>query len=220
MFKVLVVFMMFPVFSFSQLSRIELEAKTVPEPLMQDTTVNNWNQAQPGYDKLPAESKELLYWTNYSRNNPKKFWDSAVVPILAAFPALNRSEAYSLKADLLMAGPLPMFILNDRLINTAQGHASDIALKRAAVSHTSTDGTDFGTRMKRASIKKCANENISLSGQTILLSVVLLYLDINLPGLGHRKTLLDRNLREIGVGSFPYNKNQYFLVQDFACAQQ
>jgi uncharacterized protein YkwD len=69
-------------------------------------------------------------------------------------------------------------------------------------------------------IKYCAAENISLSSQSILLSTVLLYLDIGLPGLGHRKALLDPNLKEIGVGSALYPTGQYFLVQDFACAQK
>ena len=208
-----------PLFSFSQISQIELEVKRVPEPAKRDTIVDQWNLSQPGYAKLPEESKQMLYWTNYCRNNPKKFWDSVVTPILIAFPELNKSESHSLKADLLYTGQLPMFTLNETLIKTAQAHASDIARKRSALSHNSTDGTDFGTRIKRAGIRNCANENISLSSQSVLLSVLLLYLDIGLPTLGHRKTLLDKNLREIGVGSALYGKDQYFLVQDLACKQ-
>jgi uncharacterized protein YkwD len=139
---------------------------------------------------------------------------------LEVFPTLNSREANSLRADLLGAGPLPMFSLNEILVKTAQLHASDIGRNKGPLGHNSTDGTDFGTRMKRAGIKYCANENISLSSQSVLLSVVLLYLDINLPGLGHRKALLDRNLSEIGVGSSLYGVDQYFLVQDLACRQQ
>ena len=54
----------------------------------------------------------------------------------------------------------------------------------------------------------------------VSLSILLLYLDIGVPSLGHRKALLDQNLREIGVGSALYGKDQYFLVQDLACTQQ
>jgi hypothetical protein len=207
-----------PIFSFSQIASVELEVRPVPEPPL-DEVVNNWNRAQPGYDNLPDQAKMFLYWTNYARNNPQKFWDSAIIPVLAVFPSLNKSEAKSLKSDLWKAGSLPMFTLNSILIGTAQAHASDIGTKKAAIGHNSTNGTDFGTRMRRAGIKFCANENISLSGQTILLSTILLYLDIGLPGQGHRKTLLDPILREIGVGSSLYGVDQYFLVQDFACSQ-
>lgn len=208
-----------PLLSFSQLSVVELEAKRVPEPLTRDAEVEQWNLSQPGYPLLPKEAKDLLYWTNYSRKNPKQFWDSAVVPILTLFPSLNKAEARSLDLTLGRIGSLPMFTLNAQLVKTAQAHAADIAGKNVRPSHTSTNGTDFGTRMKLAGIRRCANENISLSSQSILLSVVLLYLDIGLPELGHRKTLLDGNLREIGVGSALYGKDQWFLVQDFACQQ-
>jgi hypothetical protein len=221
MYKFLVVLLLaLPLLSFSQISMIELESKTVPEPLRRDTAVDNWNFSQPGYYKLPEEAKQLLYWTNYCRNNPQKFWDSVVIPVLIVFPPLNKSETHSLRADLFYAGRLPMFSLNEILIKTAQLHASDICRRKSPLSHTSTDGTDFGTRMRRAGIRACANENISLSSQSVLLSVLLLYLDIGLPNLGHRKALLDRNLREIGVGSAEYGKDdQYFLVQDLACLQ-
>ncbi len=219
--KLLVVLLfILPLLSLAQVSMIELESKPVPEPVERDTTVDNWDFAQPGFKKLPQQAKQLLYWTNYCRNNPKKFFDSAVAPILVDFPTLNRPEANSLRADLFSTGPLPMFSLNEILVKTAQLHASDIGRNKGKLGHNSTDGTDFGTRMKRAGIKYCANENISLSSQSVLLSVLLLYLDINLPGLGHRKALLDKNLSEIGVGSALYGVDQYFLVQDLACRQQ
>jgi hypothetical protein len=220
MYKLLVALLLsLPFNSFSKISLIELEVKQIPEPVKRDTIVDKWNQSQPGYTNLPEEARQLLYWTNYSRNNPQKFWDSVVTPILIVFPDLNKPESRSLKADLLASGQQPMFSLNETLIKTAQSHASDIARKRSPIGHNSTDGTDFGTRIKRAGIRKCANENISLSSQSVLLSVLLLYLDIGLPTLGHRKTLLDKNLREIGVGSALYGKDQWFLVQDFACQQ-
>ena len=199
---------------------IELDAKRVPEPFTRDSVVDRWNLSQPGFEKLPNEAKQLLYWTNYCRNNPQKFWDSAALPVLKTFPELKKTEAESMRSDITHAGQLPMFTLNSLLITTAQSHAADIATKNAPLSHNSTNGTDFGARMKKAGITFCANENIALSSQSVLLSIMLLYLDIGVPNLGHRKTLLDPNLREIGVGSALYGKDQHFLVQDFACAQQ
>lgn len=220
MFKFLLVFLLvLPLFSFSQLAMIELEERDIPEP-GPDMVVTNWNRSQPNYEKLPEQAKQLLYWTNYARNNPQKFWDSAIIPILAIFPTLNRPEAKSLKADLWKCGSLPMFTLNDILLGTAQAHASDIGGKHAPLGHNSTNGTDFGSRMKKVGIKNCANENISLSSQTVLLSTILLFLDIGLPDQGHRKALLNPGLREIGVGSAVYGVDQYFLVQDLACLQK
>jgi uncharacterized protein YkwD len=73
--------------------------------------------------------------------------------------------------------------------------------------------------MKRAGIHTCASENISIGYQEVLMSVVLLYLDIGLPEMGHRKTLLNPTLTEIGIGCTNYGKDQVFIVEDFACTQ-
>jgi len=211
-----------PFISFSQFYTIELEVRHIPEPLTRDSVVDAWNHSLPVFDGLSHESKEFLYWVNYCRSSPQKFWDSVVSPVLLVFPSLNGKDSRSLKADLIKTGKLPMFSLNEALIRTAQLHASDISRKNAPPSHTSSDGSDFGTRMKRAGIRNCANENISVSSQSILLSVLLLYLDIGLSELGHRKSLLNPTLTETGIGSALYGKEeaQFFLVQDLACSQQ
>lgn len=209
-----------PFLSFSQTSTVELLVRPVPKPATVDTTVLNFNLAQPGYRNLSGPAKEILYWTNLARNNPEKFWDSVMVPVLNAFTNLKTSESRSLKSDLLKTGQLPMFSLSPVLTRTAQAHTEDISRKPSAPSHTSTNGTDFGARMKQAGIKRCAGENMSLGNQDVLLSVALLYLDIGLPELGHRKTLLNPDYLEMGVGFSKYGKDQFFLVEDFSCIQQ
>ncbi len=220
MFKALVTCLFLaPLFSFSQISTIDLVIKPVPKPVSRDTIADNWNLRLPAYHTLSDKAKDVLYWTNYCRNNPQKFWDTVMAPILAAFPKLQGPEAISLKADLLAAGKLPMFVLNDALLKTAQAHAADISRKPSPPSHTSTNGTDFGTRMNRAGIKICASENISIGYSEVLLSIALLYLDIGLPERGHRKALLNPTLLEIGIGCSAYGKDQFFIVEDFACAQ-
>jgi hypothetical protein len=218
--KWLIIFsFLIPLLSFSQMASIELEARPVPIPAERDSIVDKWNESQPGYHNLSNQARDYFYWINYCRRNPEGFWDNVITPNLRVFPSLNSREAKSLKQDLLTTGPLPMFALNNSLVRTAQLHASDIALNRAAPSHTSTDGTDFGSRMKKAGIKYCANENISVSSQGSLLAVLLLYLDIGLPNLGHRKSLLNPSLVETGIGASPYGRDQVFIVQDLSCSQ-
>ena len=134
---------------------------------------------------------------------------------------MNTKEAISLKEDLLKTGTLPMFLLNAALIKTSQMHATDISYHKSPPSHNSTNGTSFGSRIQGAGINSCAGENIAVSGQSVLLSVILLYLDIGLPELGHRKSLLNPGFLETGIGSAAYGKekNVYFIVQDLSCAQ-
>jgi hypothetical protein len=205
--------------AFSQMASIELVVKPVPIPTMRNQEVDHWNNSQKGYEALSQQSKEFLYWVNYCRSNPKQFWDSVFLPVANVFPQLSGSDSKSLYQDLVKTGPLPMFSLNSTLIATAQAHAGDIGSSGKPPSHTSTNGTDFGTRMRNARIRACAGENIAVSSQSVLLSVLLLYLDIGLSEKGHRKSLLNANHRETGIGSAPYGKKQIFLVQDLSCSQ-
>jgi len=208
-----------PLFSIAQVSVVDLDKKPSPQPITRDAEVDIWNNGQNAYKGLSDKAKEVVYWTNYARFHPKRFWDSVIAPVLESFPTLHGPEARSLQQELMSAGSLPMFSLNTTLINTAQAHANDIARKQAPISHNSTNGTDFGTRLRKAGIQHCASENLSL-GSDIVLSVVLLYLDIGLSDAGHRKTLLNANLLEMGVGLAKYGKEEVFIVEDFACSQQ
>ncbi len=72
--------------------------------------------------------------------------------------------------------------------------------------------------MIEAGIKICALENIYEGKKNALEAVILLLIDNNTPGVGHRKTILDKTIHSIGV-SFADKKNgvDYILVQDFSC---
>jgi uncharacterized protein YkwD len=47
-----------------------------------------------------------------------------------------------------------------------------------------------------------------------------LYLDINVPDLGHRKALLNPSFVETGIGISTYKNGNTFLVEDFSCRQK
>ncbi len=211
---------LFPLFGSSQISTIWLKDRAVPIPSTIDSSLFIWNAQQPGYAKLSEHAKQWLYWTNYARKNPRQFWDSAVSPILVAFPELSGKYSASLQIDLYKADPLPFISLNTSLIQTAQYHATDIAVSNSKPSHNSSNGDDFAFRMKKAGIIHCAAENISLGNHSILLSLVLLYLDIDLPALGHRKNLLNPSFSDLGIGISVLRDGSLFSVQDFSCTQQ
>lgn len=201
----------------AQLSEVELPVKKIPTPAFRDTLVEQWNRSFPVYASLTTYEKESMYWVNLARRNPQFFCDSVVRPVLRLFPELQGTEARSMLKDLISAGPLPMFEPHRVLIKLARDHAQDLATKKAPLSHTSTNGTDFGTRIRRAGVNTCAGENIGLGSQGILLSVVLLYLDKGLLPPAHRQTLLSRQYTQIGVGVKDYGAGQLLLVQDFSC---
>lgn len=168
---------------------------------------------------LPEE-KEFIYWTNYARLFPQSFRDSILIPFLELQPKLKGSYANSLLKDLANQKPLPFLEPNTLLTETARAQATDLArLKNGSISHKSSNGQSFSNRMKSKGIKYCYAENIAESPQNSLVALLLLYLDINIPGLGHRLNLFNPIYTQMGVGVSKRTNQQLVVVQDFACTQ-
>jgi Cysteine-rich secretory protein family len=181
------------------------------------SALNIFAKQQPSFDELNEESKEFYYYTNYLRHNPRQFWDSIISPILETHPTLKGKDANSLKEELFKIDSLPLFSLNSVLIKLAKGHALDIADTKSRPIHSSTNGTDFATRIKSGGFNRCAGENLALGIKNVPLNLTLLLLDIGLDDKGHRKALLNARYEQIGVWVAIYGADKIFLVQDFAC---
>jgi len=214
-------FLVLPFFSLAQhIGSSVLPVKQLPV-FPTDNIVNQFLQGLPNYNSLSSTQKEWYYWTNYSRSNPRRFWDRVITPILANYPNLVNSYTASLKRDLYNIKSLPFVKPNKDLIKISRIFASELAANNASPSHTSPSGSTFADRMKTLGVKNCAGENISFGPSNPLLMLVLLYIDEGVPDLGHRKTLLNSSFVEMGIGiaTYPDNKNT-IVIQDFACDQK
>jgi hypothetical protein len=192
------------------------------KPAIDNEVVLEWNTKQPGYNGLSDVEKQFYYWVNYSRLDPLAFFDSIVVPFVKSYPQLNGKNYSSLKIEMENAGHLPLFALNSQLLKMAAYHASDITRNNASPSHNSHNGETFDDRFRKNGLSKCGGENISYgSGDTDpLFMLVLLYLDINVDDLGHRKALLNPSYINTGISLANYANGNAFLVEDFACRQE
>lgn len=210
-------FLLFQVRSLSQSASFQFESKSQNINITPDTSITVFNEEQKGYKKLNEMQKEFYYFTNYSRKNPKKFWDSVVAKVIAEFPEFKSSYSESLKKDLYASRPLPLLFLNDTLIQMATWLAND-NMKSGSPGHTSSDGLSFADRVKKFNVTaKCAGENICWGNLSPLLALISLYIDKNLPQLGHRKALMNPLYTQIGIGVSAGSNNSFFYVQDFAC---
>ena len=217
---ILVVLLILPLFSISQtIGNTTLPIKDFPSPPLRDNAVNVFMAQFPGYQSLAKEKKDWFYWTNYSRINPKRFYDSVVEPILTAFPTLKNANSVSLKRDLYKISTLPLLHPNDNLNKVAQQFAGEMADKNASPSHTSPTGSTFPSRMESIKIRQCAGENISWGKDNTVLMLVLLYIDQGVADLGHRQSLLNASFTEMGIGYGRYKDGKYIVIQDFACNQ-
>ncbi len=208
-----------PLFSFSQIGTTELPVVDLPIFKQNDSIVRQFNNQFPEIKSFLSIKQEWFYWTNYSRNNPKEFYDSVVEPLLKSFPTLKTSNTNSLRKDLYKATSLPMMKPSKNLQQVAQSFASQMADKKASPSHISPSGSTFQSRMESIRIKNCAGENLSYGPTNTVLMLVLLYIDEGVSGLGHRKTLLDPMFTEMGIGYAEYPDNKHIVIQDFSCNQ-
>lgn len=197
-----------------------IEVKEFPPLPSRNISIDKFLDQFPETGSLSKLQREWFYWTNYSRENPRRFWDSVVFPLLKSFPALDNSYSQSLKKDLYKVQSLPFVKPNASLALVSGKLAKELASKKAAPSHTSPSGSTFEDRMKEAAIKFCAGENISFGPDNPVFMLTLLYIDQGVPDLGHRKTLLDPTYVEMGIGAASYPDKKWMVIQEFACNQK
>jgi uncharacterized protein YkwD len=177
-------------------------------------------ETYPAYKKASRQEKELIYWTNYSRLFPTHFRDSALIPFVKRQPSLqNNNYTNSLIQTLGQNHSLPFVAPNLQFAGVAANHAADIYQNKGKISHHSSDGTSFANRMRKAGITQCASENISSGNEDALVALILLYLDLGVPDLGHRKNLLNASYTEIGVSATRLRDGRYLMVQNLGCSK-
>jgi hypothetical protein len=203
---------------FSQ-NYMSFEDKPLPAFSVQDEAVLQFCINQPAYKHLDKTEKEFYYLVNYSRSHPEEFFENVITPIVALYPQLSGDFFTSLKEDFSKADSLPLLKLNEALVQMAENHSKDITSNSDKPSHTSTNGDSFMERFKKSGLKKCGGENISYGSDNPAFLLTLLYLDVGVPSLGHRKALLNPNFTETGIGSSFFKNGSIFLVEDFACPQ-
>jgi hypothetical protein len=219
--QLLFLLLLIPTISFSQhMGSTTIMVKEPPTLPAKDKNLDAYIDQFPGSRTLNSIQRDWFYWTNYSRSNPKRFWDSVVAPLVKTYPNLQNSYSNSLKEDLYKTNPLPLLRPNAKLAKAAQQHATELADKKAAPSHTSPSGVTFNDRMKSIAINTCAGENIAFGPGNVPLMLALLYIDEGVSNHGHRKSLLTPDFTEMGIGVGNYPQNVYMIVQDFACKQQ
>ncbi len=195
---------------------IELEDKPFTVIGNPDQKIMDWLSGFSVYKKMTPFERDVVYWVNVMRSNPADFNDKYVRSFLNQFPEAQSKYSKSLATDLKKSPALPLFKPTEILYSASIAHARDLAIKQKRLSHSSSSGEDFITRVKKAGIRGCAAENLYEGKDDALKGVILLLIDQNVPDLGHRKSLLDPRLNLMSPGSHP-KENKFILVQLFSC---
>ncbi|MEJ5304168.1 MAG: CAP domain-containing protein [Bacteroidales bacterium] len=157
---------------------------------------------------LSNEEKEVILFINLVRLKPSTFLKIHIH---------NTEEQYdndyyyqSLVETLEKMQPVSALLPDSMLTRIARNYAISSG-EKGFVGHG-----DFSQRMKKIKCIGIRAENISYGIQSPEWIVIDLLVDNNVPSLGHRKNILDLDLRYIGVGIAPHNGYDYNCVIDFS----
>lgn len=196
-------------------------------------SANSWLDASRFRPDTPLDPDRVLVYLNDLRARPhawRSFVDSVIVLWEDGQPPrmlqhLLGTEGYSLLAEvrryLDTVTPAPPLRHRPCLEQVAAGHAVDVAKNPNGNPHRGSNGNTLTQRiMARCndlrSFGECV-DHLSSSASTVVLRLLF---DPDVPGRGHRSTLLDPGYRTIGIGGAPCPKhpilgNGYVVVLTF-----
>jgi Cysteine-rich secretory protein family len=183
-----------------------------------DTALIRHLEANKTYSTLSVKEKDLFYWTNYFRKDPRRFYETIVVEFLKQFPEAKSTYTKSLEADIKKA-PVALSVLlpDNGLLTAAHLHASDLIKRGNVLSHNSSSGKNFVQRLQESGRYSCGAENVYIGSFNALESLIALLIDNGVPDKGHRMNLLDPKFKLMGVSFQSAGAGKGLMVQDFAC---
>lgn len=197
---------------------LTLQDKPFVLKLSIDSGVYKSIRSTSSFRLLSQPEQESLYWINYFRQNPRRFWNLVMKEFLLQFPEAKSPYTRSLEADILKAAQtLPLLLPDSGLIQMASVHSADLRKRNGIINHTSSGGKTFVQRIQAAGRYTCGAENIFNGSFNGLESLIALLIDHGVPDKGHRVNLLDPKFQLIGISFIAFTPGKGILVQDFAC---
>lgn len=167
---------------------------------------------------LSDEEKKVFYYTNLVRTDPKLFAKTYLRHFLDSTKNQWKKKKYinSLYSDLSKASPAPLLIPKRDLFESAKSHAIDMGA-HGKIGHETSGGDPFQARIEE--LKKSYGyvyENCQYGYPDALSIVVDLLVDEDVEDLGHRKTILNKDLKYAGVSIQTHKKFRINCVIDYA----
>lgn len=182
--------------------------------LWPDSVLAKANSAR-GVSFLSEEEKQVIYYTNLVRINPRLFAETFLMQYLEEYDIKKDKEIKALIKELEFKAKMNILHPSIDLTNLARKHAKDMG-STGRTGHNSSDGKNFKDRMTEvALVFDGVNENCNYGTEKGLLVFMDLLIDRNVPNYGHRKNILDPAMKFTGVAIEPHKRWGYNCVQDF-----
>ena len=191
------------IFIFTALTTLNAQKTWDTETLKKANTAKNESY-------LTDQEKEVLYYCNLVRLDPKLFLETYVKKYLDSTKE-NNNYTRSLIKTLKSAKSSDVLYPSKKLYSLAKEHAIEFG-KKGKTGHG-----NFDKRFMKM-IKECGctvGENCDYGNDKALNIVMSLLIDDNVPDLGHRTNILDPVYKNIGVSIQPHKKYNWNCVMDF-----
>lgn len=180
---------------------------------------------------LSPLEKEIIFEINLFRSNPAKYAQDYIVPLAKNFQnkllyypgdhqAIRTQEGVSALHEcvkvLRKETTKPVMFPNPDLHKAASDHQKDQS-KSGKTGHSGSDNSNLRTRIERhGQWQKQIAENIAYGNTSARQVVVFLLIDDGVKSRGHRITLLNPDLKFVGVACGSHPKYNTMCVMDFA----
>ena len=181
-----------------------------------DATIQKANTAKD-VAYMSDEEKKVVLYTNLVRLKPDLFSKTYLQKFLDSTKTKSSSFVNSLKNDLTSRfKPVDILMPKEDLATEAKDHATDTGNK-GNLGHFTSDGKSFDWRIKKfKNSYSSISENCDYGNNTALAIIVHLLIDEGQGTGEHRKTIMDKNLKYVGVSIQPHKKEKWTCVMDFA----
>ncbi len=185
--------------------------------------------AKVGY--LSPLEKEIIYEINLFRSNPARYAQDYIVPVakhydkrLLHYPgdrlAIRTQEGVAALHEcvkvLSKETAKPLVLPNLELYKAASDHQKDQS-RSGKTGHSGSDNSNLRTRIERhGQWQKQIAENIAYGNTSARQVIVFLLIDDGVKSRGHRITLLNPDLKFVGVACGSHPKYNTMCVMDFA----
>lgn len=178
--------------------------------------------------------KDIILEVNKLRSNPPRYAELYIEKLKAFYNGKLRQypdekRGYKMKEGLpaveaclealRKAEPRSLLMPLEGLYQAARDHVTDQG-KTGATGHDGSDGSTPGERVGRYLDCSRIGENISYGYNHARKIVIQLLLDDGVPSRGHRKNLLGRDYRFIGVACGKHKKYDFISVHDYAACSE
>lgn len=179
-----------------------------------DTIIAKANSAQD-VEYMTEEEKLAVFYINLVRTNPPLFANTYLKDYMKENGIKKDKEVKSLIDELEATKPRVMLQPSESLTQLAREHANDMG-ETGRTGHKSSDGTSFKDRMVELSKTFSGiNENCNYGHEGGIDAAIDLLIDRNVPNVGHRRNILDPQMRFAGIAIEPHKRWRFNCVQDF-----